>query len=144
MILSVIFPIEQLVYLLTSSSQIGKEVEARLGKFLLDREPSHDIHEIASFLFAAHHISGCCFVCWFSGPVSWSSLLIFSGLRMPEFFCDSNGSGRTIGLNDLVGPFQPCDSMILHCRIRPNLHGHHCTCLPITWAYPHLSHRQVV
>lgn len=81
MILSVIFPIEQLVYLLTSSSQIGKEVEDRLGKFLLDREPSHDIHEIASFLFAAHHISGCCFVCWFS---AWSSLLIFSGLRMPE------------------------------------------------------------
>ena len=27
--------------------------------------------------------------------------------------CGSNGSGRTVGLDDLVGPFQPCDSMIL-------------------------------
>ena len=28
--------------------------------------------------------------------------------------CDgSNGNGRTVGLDDLVGPFQPCDSMIL-------------------------------
>ena len=25
----------------------------------------------------------------------------------------SNGDGRTVGLDDLVGPFQPCDSMIL-------------------------------
>jgi len=23
------------------------------------------------------------------------------------------GNGRTVGLDDLVGPFQPCDSMIL-------------------------------
>lgn len=27
--------------------------------------------------------------------------------------CGSNGSGRTIGLDDLIGPFQLCDSMIL-------------------------------
>ena len=28
--------------------------------------------------------------------------------------CGSNGSGRMVGLDDLVGPFQPCcDSMIL-------------------------------
>ena len=27
----------------------------------------------------------------------------------------SNGNGRTVGLDDLVGPFQPCDSMI-QCR----------------------------
>ena len=27
--------------------------------------------------------------------------------------CGSNGNGRTVGLDDLVGPFQPCDSMIL-------------------------------
>ena len=27
--------------------------------------------------------------------------------------CGSSCSGRTIGLDDLVGPFQPCDSMIL-------------------------------
>jgi len=25
----------------------------------------------------------------------------------------SNGNGRTVGLDDLVGPFQPCNSMIL-------------------------------
>ena len=28
--------------------------------------------------------------------------------------CGSNSSGRIVGLNDLVGPFQPCDSMILY------------------------------
>ena len=27
--------------------------------------------------------------------------------------CGSNGNGRTVGLDDLVGPFQPCDSTIL-------------------------------
>ena len=27
--------------------------------------------------------------------------------------CGSKGNGRMIGLDDLVGPFQPCDSMIL-------------------------------
>jgi len=26
--------------------------------------------------------------------------------------CGSNGNGRMVGLDDLVGPFQPCDSMI--------------------------------
>jgi len=26
--------------------------------------------------------------------------------------CGSNGDGRMVGLEDLVGPFQPCDSMI--------------------------------
>jgi len=25
-----------------------------------------------------------------------------------------NGDRRTVGLDDLVGPFQPCDSMIPH------------------------------
>ena len=25
----------------------------------------------------------------------------------------SNGNGKTVGLDGLVGPFQPCDSMIL-------------------------------
>jgi len=25
--------------------------------------------------------------------------------------CGSNGNGRMVGLDDLVGPFQPCDSM---------------------------------
>ena len=25
--------------------------------------------------------------------------------------CGSKGNGRTVGLDDLVGPFQPCDSM---------------------------------
>ena len=25
----------------------------------------------------------------------------------------SNGNGRTVGLDDLVGPFQPCESIIL-------------------------------
>ena len=27
--------------------------------------------------------------------------------------CGSNGDGWTVVLGDLVGPFQPCDSMIL-------------------------------
>jgi len=27
--------------------------------------------------------------------------------------CGSNGNGSTFGQDDLVGPFQPCDSMIL-------------------------------
>jgi len=27
--------------------------------------------------------------------------------------CGSNSRGRTVGLGDLVGPFQPCDYMIL-------------------------------
>jgi len=27
--------------------------------------------------------------------------------------CGSKGNGRMVGLDDLVGPFQPCDSMIL-------------------------------
>jgi len=27
--------------------------------------------------------------------------------------CSSNGDGRMVGLDDLIGPFQPCDSMIL-------------------------------
>ena len=26
--------------------------------------------------------------------------------------CGSNGNGRTVGLDDLVGPFQPCDSEV--------------------------------
>ena len=26
--------------------------------------------------------------------------------------CGSKGNGRTVGLDDPVGPFQPCDSMI--------------------------------
>lgn len=30
-------------------------------------------------------------------------------------FCGSNGRGRTVGLDDPVGPSQPCDSMILWC-----------------------------
>jgi len=25
--------------------------------------------------------------------------------------CGSKGNGRTVGLDDLIGPFQPCDSM---------------------------------
>jgi len=25
--------------------------------------------------------------------------------------CGSNGNGRTVGLQDFVGPFQPCDSV---------------------------------
>ena len=27
--------------------------------------------------------------------------------------CGSNGNERMVGLDDLIGPFQPCDSMIL-------------------------------
>ena len=41
-------------------------------------------------------------------------------------FMDSNGDRRTVGLDDLVGPFQPCDSMILWFYayfIKPNYFG---------------------
>jgi len=31
--------------------------------------------------------------------------------------CGSKGHGRTVGLDDLVGPFQPCDSMILRLYV---------------------------
>lgn len=34
-------------------------------------------------------------------------------MRYGSVGCGSNGDGRTIGLGDLVGTFQPCDSMIL-------------------------------
>ena len=27
--------------------------------------------------------------------------------------CGSKANGKTVGLDDLAGPFQPCDSMIL-------------------------------
>jgi len=30
--------------------------------------------------------------------------------------CGSKGNGRTVGVDDLVGPFKPCDSMILGLR----------------------------
>jgi len=35
--------------------------------------------------------------------------------------CGSNGSRRTVGLDDLVGPFQPCDSMITLLAIPCNI-----------------------
>ena len=38
-------------------------------------------------------------------------------LRYGLVACGSNGSGRTVGLDNLVGPFQPCDSMILWFQI---------------------------
>ena len=34
-------------------------------------------------------------------------------MRYSLVACGSNGDGRTVELGDLVGPFQPCDSMIL-------------------------------
>ena len=34
-------------------------------------------------------------------------------MRFGLVACSSNGDGRMAGLDDLVGPFQPCDSMIL-------------------------------
>ena len=34
-------------------------------------------------------------------------------MRYGSVGCGSNGDGRTVGLGDLVGPFRPCDSMIL-------------------------------
>jgi len=38
--------------------------------------------------------------------------------------CGSNDSGRTVGLDDFVGPFQPCDSMILlKLNIKPYVKG---------------------
>ena len=36
--------------------------------------------------------------------------------------CGSNGDGRTVGLDDLVGPSQPCDSMILSIISTQTLH----------------------
>ena len=32
--------------------------------------------------------------------------------------CGSKGNGRMVGLDDLVGPFQPCDSMIIRLSRR--------------------------
>ena len=32
--------------------------------------------------------------------------------------CGSNGDGRMVGLDDLAGRFQPCDSMILYMQIQ--------------------------
>ena len=36
-------------------------------------------------------------------------------MRYDLVACGSKGSGRMVGLDDLVGPFQPRDSMILSC-----------------------------
>ena len=33
-------------------------------------------------------------------------------MRSYEIWFSSNGNGRTVGLDDLVGPFQPCDSQV--------------------------------
>ena len=45
------------------------------------------------------------------GGVHTSNLLILTPLGLVS--CGSSGNGRTVGLDDLVGPFQPCDSMFL-------------------------------
>ena len=37
--------------------------------------------------------------------------------------CASNGNGRTVELDDLVGPFQPCDSMILPFYVKQSRQG---------------------
>jgi len=37
--------------------------------------------------------------------------------------CGSKGNGRTVGLDDLVGPFQPCDSMILITKTENRFSG---------------------
>ena len=37
--------------------------------------------------------------------------------------CGSNGDERMVVLDDLVGPFQPCDSMILPNELRPIRHS---------------------
>ena len=59
-------------------------------------------------------------------PVTWETGVQFPDGEKEIFFlsgwgamrsglvaCGSNGFGKTVGLGDLVGPFQPCDSMIL-------------------------------
>ena len=33
--------------------------------------------------------------------------------ELQDMGCGSNVNGRMVGLDGLVGPFQPCDSMIL-------------------------------
>ena len=37
--------------------------------------------------------------------------------------CGSKGNGRIVGPDDLVGPFQPCDSMIFEVGVYPWLTG---------------------
>ena len=42
----------------------------------------------------------------------WMKWLSGWATRYDLVACGRNGNGRTVGLGDLVGPFQPCDSMI--------------------------------
>ena len=47
------------------------------------------------------------------GPILFNILIDeVNGLRFKKA-SGSNGNGRTVGLDDLVDPFQPCESMIL-------------------------------
>jgi len=53
---------------------------------------------------------------WKEGSTCASTLLALAYTDISLLFllaCDSNGNGRMVGLDNLVGPFQPCDSMIL-------------------------------
>ena len=43
--------------------------------------------------------------------------------------CGSHGDGRTVGLDDPVGPFQPYDSMILFLQQLLLINGQHGTTL---------------
>ena len=51
------------------------------------------------------------------GVAAPGSVQEVSGCRATRYglvACGSNGNGRTVGLDDLVGPLQPCDSIIGH------------------------------
>jgi len=43
----------------------------------------------------------------------------WGAMRYSLVACGSKGNGRIVGLDDLVGPFQPCDSMILWFTVLP-------------------------
>ena len=51
--------------------------------------------------------------CKSMGPDRIHPRVLRGSTRYGLVACGSNGNGRTVGLDDLIGPFQPCDSMIL-------------------------------
>jgi len=82
--------------------------------------------------------------CWCSLPrlqqSLWHGLLQYSPVqevpgwgatRYGLVACGGNGNGRMVGLDDLVGPFQPCDSMSLWF-----FHSYHCPLLYSKMNFP--------
>ena len=47
--------------------------------------------------------------------------------------CGSSGNGKTVGLDDLIGPFQPCDSMIVLNEAGRNCMPHDTMLWTVVW-----------